>query len=519
VIPIGRSTARAALAGAAFLLLATANSGGYRYGASDQAFYIPAVEQLLDPSLFPRDRTLIEGQSRLLLSDDVIAWIATTVGTPLTVVCAIGFAAAGLLLGSSLWHLAGALRFPPWTAAALVLAMTLRHRITQTGVNSFEGYFHPRVLAYGLGVGALAAILAKRRRLAAISLLVGIMVHPTTALWFALWLALAGGAAALREPSARHPVTLLVVSTPIALVLVLAIGGGLLPQLLQRMEGWWVDLLRSKDYLFPDEWPLTAWLVHAATVGAIVVVYRKRRVAGLVSPWEASIFGGALALVAGFLLSLPLIAARFAVAVQLQTSRVLWPVEMLATAYVVWAFAHWPVGRSERSPVPSRYRAVALAVLLAAAATTRGVYVTWFERSDGALVRMDLPANEWTSVMTWVRTETEPDAHLIADPGHAWKYGTSLRIGAARDVYLEEVKDVAIALYSRQTAARVLERIAAPPTGDNPGELEAFVARYGLDYAVCENDATQGAGTSFCRGTRLWSNGRFSVFDLRSGSR
>ena len=39
----------------AFVLLATLNSAGYRYGASDQAFYIPAVLRHLDPALFPRD--------------------------------------------------------------------------------------------------------------------------------------------------------------------------------------------------------------------------------------------------------------------------------------------------------------------------------------------------------------------------------------------------------------------------------------------------------------------------------
>ena len=42
-----------------FALLATANSGGYRYGVGDQAFYIPATELRLTPDAFPRDRALI----------------------------------------------------------------------------------------------------------------------------------------------------------------------------------------------------------------------------------------------------------------------------------------------------------------------------------------------------------------------------------------------------------------------------------------------------------------------------
>ena len=49
-----------------FVVLATLNSAGYRYGASDQAFYIPAVTRQLDPALFPRDRALIDAQARLI---------------------------------------------------------------------------------------------------------------------------------------------------------------------------------------------------------------------------------------------------------------------------------------------------------------------------------------------------------------------------------------------------------------------------------------------------------------------
>ena len=38
-----------------FAILATLNAGGYRYGAADQAFYIPAVLRHLIPGGFPRD--------------------------------------------------------------------------------------------------------------------------------------------------------------------------------------------------------------------------------------------------------------------------------------------------------------------------------------------------------------------------------------------------------------------------------------------------------------------------------
>ena len=59
-----------------FVLLATANSAGYRYGASDLAFYGPAVMRQLDPTLFPRDAPLIDAQARLTFMDETVAAIA-----------------------------------------------------------------------------------------------------------------------------------------------------------------------------------------------------------------------------------------------------------------------------------------------------------------------------------------------------------------------------------------------------------------------------------------------------------
>ena len=56
-----------------FALLATANSGGYRYGVGDQAFYIPATELRLTPDAFPRDRALIASQARLTIVDEALA--------------------------------------------------------------------------------------------------------------------------------------------------------------------------------------------------------------------------------------------------------------------------------------------------------------------------------------------------------------------------------------------------------------------------------------------------------------
>lgn len=79
-------------------------------------------------------------------------------------------------------------------------------------------------------------------------------------------------------------------------------------------------------------------------------------------------------------------------------------------------------------------------------------------------------------------------AHVLTDPGHAWKYGTSVRVSATRDVFLEDVKDSAIAIYSRDVAQRVVDRAAA--LGDfttmTPERAQKLAAAYDLNYLVTE---------------------------------
>ena len=79
----------------------------------------------------------------------------------------------------------------PWAVVALGAALTLRHAIAKTGANTLEGYFHPRQLAFALGVLAVAAFLERRERIAAALLVGAALVHPTTAFWFVVWLGVA----------------------------------------------------------------------------------------------------------------------------------------------------------------------------------------------------------------------------------------------------------------------------------------------------------------------------------------
>src|SRR5262245_14333666 len=107
------------------------NAAGYRYAASDQAFYLPAVIRHLDPALFPRDAALIDSQARLTLVDDVIAGVERATGLSLQHLFLILYVGTLVLLAASAARIGGRMYRSGWTAAALVAALTLRHAIAK----------------------------------------------------------------------------------------------------------------------------------------------------------------------------------------------------------------------------------------------------------------------------------------------------------------------------------------------------------------------------------------------------
>jgi hypothetical protein len=479
----------------AFCLVAILNCGGYRYGVGDQAFYIPAVTQHLNPDLFPRDRALLHAQDRFMLYDDAIAAFVRETGVSVQAVFFAGYLAGlALLFGASV--AAGRVVYKTWLGVAMLAALlTLRHRITQTGANSLESYFQPRMLAFALGAWAVAAYLRGRLAAALALVAVAFAIHPTTGLWFAIWI---GVALLVSERSWRVPLAAL---TAIGLVLaVWAVSLGPLKGHLDRMDPLWASAMAGKDYVFPSDWNASFWLVNLGYLVVACAVYALRRRRGIAVRREIGLLAGAAALVAIFLISWPLMLAGIALALQLQTSRVFWMLDLLAAMYLAWLLAEAP-----RS-LAVRRAAVAIAI---AAAIARGVFVWGTEHAGSPLVRIGFAQDNWTDAMQWV-SRTPPDAHILADPGHAWKYGSSVRVTGERDVYLEEVKDLALALYSRNVAVEALRRLTDVRDFDSltPEQLRALAARYDLDYLVVERDVDLPVA---------YRNGQFRVYSLQQG--
>ena len=468
--------AAAALAGfLAFLILATANGAGYRFGVSDGAAYVPAVMLAENPAAFPRDAPLIRTQGQFFVVDEVLAAIGRVTGASLesrflaAYVVAIAAVWAGVvLMGSSLYtqRLTGW-----WLTIALAAAVTLRHHIPRTSTNSLEPYFHPRLLAFGVGIIAVAAFLRHRNAVAVALIAVAALCHGTTAFWFAVVVGIG-----LMIVDRRWRVPGMVGGAAALLVLAWAITAGPLRPAASTMDSVWIDALGGRNFIFANQWPLWAWLANLGLLGVLWLAHTVRVRRGTATARDTGLIWGATALVGLFLATLPLVVAHVALAVQFQFSRVFWVVDFLAALYVIAA-----AGESRRT------HAAALALVLLTASAARATYIMWSEHAERRLFQVSLGASPWMDAMQWLARQPL-DVHVAAAADHAFKYGVSVRVAACRDVLLENDKDSAVAMYSRAIAGRVVERRKKLAdfnrlTVESAREL---ATRFAVDYLVTE---------------------------------
>lgn len=427
-----------------------------------------------------------------MLADEAIAGLVSTSGVPLEGLFLAGYLLSLLLIFVAIAAIGRGVYITPWLTVALAAAFALRHRIPRTSANSFEPYFHPRMLAFGLGALAIAAVLRRRFPLAIVLVAGAAVVHVTTALWFAVLL---GIAIAILDDTFRRLVVTGAVFASAALVWALAAGP--LRGSLGTMDGTWLMAVSGKDSLFASEWPLWAWIANLGLVVLAWTAYSGRSRPEPSNDRSAALralIWGATALLVLFLATFPLVLARLALPVQLQIARVFWLVDFVALICVL-------------SLVRREQTAKVVALVLVTIAAARGVYVLAVEHPERPLFAVGLPASDWQEAMRWIKAQPI-DVHVLADPGHAWKYGTSVRVSAERDVFQEDVKDSAVAIYSRDTALRYVER--APLVADfdtlSVDQLRSLASRYDLDFLVTEADVAL---------PLAYRNRRFRIYSLK----
>ena len=176
---------------------------GYHPYAEDAEIYLPGVEHLLDPKLFPVGREYFLAHARMTLFPNLLASFLRITHVPMEAGLFLWQVAAIYLLLLASWQLSGlffARARSRWSGVCLIAAL-LTIPVAGTALYVMDQYLNPRNLAAFAGIFSVTRLLEKKY------------------LWALLWLAFA---------AAMHPLMWIF---PFSFCLLLVV--------MDRVESWW----------------------------------------------------------------------------------------------------------------------------------------------------------------------------------------------------------------------------------------------------------------------------------------
>jgi hypothetical protein len=153
---------------------------GYHPGAEDAEIYLPGVEKILQPELFPFNAQFFQSHAHLTLFPNLIAASVQISHLPLEFVTFLWQLLSMFLLLWAGWELSGkcfASTRARWAGVALLAALfTLP--VAGTALYLMDQYINPRNLTAFAGIFAIAKVLDKKYLQAGLFLLFAAAIHP-----------------------------------------------------------------------------------------------------------------------------------------------------------------------------------------------------------------------------------------------------------------------------------------------------------------------------------------------------
>jgi hypothetical protein len=153
---------------------------GYHPGAEDAEIYLPGVEKILRPELFPFNAQFFQSHAHMTLFPNLIAAFVQYSHLPLDVVTFFLQLASMFLLLWAAWTLTGKCFEDPkarWAGVALLAALfTLP--VAGTALYIMDQYINPRNLTAFAGIFAIVAVLDRKYLRAGLFLLFAAALHP-----------------------------------------------------------------------------------------------------------------------------------------------------------------------------------------------------------------------------------------------------------------------------------------------------------------------------------------------------
>jgi len=439
---------------------------GYHPYAEDAEIYLPGVQKILNPTLFPVNDYFFAEHAGHTLYPNVIATSVRLTRLPLPWVAFLWQIASIFLLLAATRRLATALfeaETARWGAAALMAGL-LTLPIAGTDLYILDQYLNPRNLAAFAALFAVAEMLHRRHVIALLWLAFAAIVHPfmsSFAIAFCIW------------------ITILDRLRPRALGIAAVLPFGLTFEP-PPPEYHAVALRHDAHYLV--RWTWYEWL---GLIGPILLFWwfarwsERRGMKNLELLSRAMIPFVSLAAAAALVLSIP---ARFEALARLQ------PLRCLALCYMVLVV----VGGGLLGQYLLRdrvWRWIALFVPL-----SLGVFIAQrelFPASSHIEWPWAAPRNPWAQAFDWIRDNTPPDAFFALDPEHMHIEGedeNGFRARAQRSRLADDVKDQGAASMFPPMSVRWMQQFQDQRNWKqfSRDDFERLRQKYGIGWIVLQ---------------------------------
>jgi hypothetical protein len=374
---------------------------GYHPHAEDGGIYAAALEQRLQPELFPKSHAFVSAHMARSGFVFVVALVAKTTRVPLGILLAVlhVFCVAGVLLAGDRIARSCFLNRSAQRAAVMVLALGLSLPVAGTALYLCDPYVTARSFSTALLLWTLAALLRERWLWAVAAYVTSALVHPVMAVWGGLLLL---AFLAARKKNAARLLAWLAGATVTGAAAVYALS--------PREDALVHTLAQSRNY-----WFITRWEWYEV-VGAVVpplllyLLFRRGSLPGKTLSDRGHAVLRAYLVVIGVALVVALLFVRPEMGhLLLARSQ---PLRSLHLAYAVFLiFLGGWMGERVLLVVPWRWIAAAACIALPLYAAQRSLYP--------ASLHLEIPGraprNGWVRAFVWARENTPQDALFALD--------------------------------------------------------------------------------------------------------
>lgn len=453
---------------------------GYHVGTDDAEIYLPAVQKLVDPGLYPFGDEFFMAHGRLSVFSNVVGLSAKLLHLPVHIAVFAWHLIGIFLLLLASWRLLGtcfeSIR-ARWTGVS-VLAAVLAVPVANTALVIMDPYLTARSLSTPSTIFALAFLLSRNYKSATVWWVVTALIHPQMSAYLLIFAAILW-AVQLRRVAVLEPVP------------AFAIVPAFIPRgfELQPATEPYREALLMRSYFFLQNW---AWYEWCGAILPLVILWvlSSIKLRGTLPLFRqvcrALVVFASLSITAALVVSVP---ERMQMFARLQ------PMRSLHLLYVVFfLFLGALIGEyCFRRSV--RLRAALLFLPLAAG--------MWFvaKNTYPSSPHIEWPGLRWRSpyisAFLWIRDQTPKDAVFAIDPKYMTAPGVDehgFRAIAERSVLADYYKDSGAVAMFPQLAGEWKREVTAQEgwSSFGPADFERLAKQYPISWILVQGSGPAG---------------------------